>query len=173
MTTSVLLSMIVARAKNGVIGKDGDLPWRLRDDLKHFKETTEGFPIIMGRRTWESFPKRPLPKRENIVLTRDWSYRADGARVYTTLDAALVAGKALAATAGLNECFIIGGRTLYEACLPLADRLYMTEVDAEIEGDTVFPSFDEADFTQSSSQFVAADERNDHAFQIRVLDRKT
>lgn len=169
--TDIKLCMIVARARNGAIGKDGDLPWRLSDDLKHFKATTKGCPVLMGRKTWESLPRRPLPGRDNIVLSRDGAYRAEGARVFTTLPAAVAVGKSLSAAANRTECFILGGEAIYRAALPFADRLYLTEVDAEIDGDAFFPSFDEAQFQETHRSDHTADENNDFDFTFRTLDR--
>lgn len=172
MTQDVRLSMIVARARNGVIGVKGDLPWRLSDDLKFFKETTKGKPIIMGRKTWESLPRKPLPARDNLVLTRDRDFSAVGARVYSDLQAALGAAKSLAGVKGLDEVFIIGGASLYEAGLGVADMLYVTEVDISLEGDAVFPNFDEAEFEEVSTRSVNADDRNEYAFTVRTLKRR-
>lgn len=168
----VHLCLIVARARNGAIGKDGDLPWRLSDDLKHFKATTKGCPILMGRKTWESLPRRPLPGRDNIVLSRDGNYLAPGARVYTSLSVAIEAARSLAAAAGQTEVFVTGGEAIYAAALPHADRLYVTEVDTEIDGEAFFPAFDEALYQETHRETFAADEKNDHAFVVRCLDRK-
>ena len=129
--SSVKLCLIVARARNGAIGKDGDLPWRLSDDLAHFKTTTRGCPVIMGRKTWESLPIQPLPGRDNIVLSRDGQYGAPHARVYTRMPAAIAAARALAVAASKSEFFVVGGEAIYAAALPFADRLYITEVDTE------------------------------------------
>jgi len=172
MVQGVGVSMIVARARNGVIGVDGDLPWRLSDDLKFFKETTKGKPIIMGRKTWQSLPFKPLPARDNLVLTRDQTFIAPGARVYSDLQAALETAHSLAVTKALDEVFIIGGASLYEAGLHLTDKLYITEVDVSLEGDAMFPDFDETEFEELSSQTVSADDRNDYAFTIRTLKRR-
>lgn len=171
MSDQVTLSMIVARGQNGVIGRDGDLPWRLSADLQHFKRTTLGKPIIMGRATWESFPKRPLPGRENIVLSRDWAYAAPGARVYSSLPPAINVARAMAARAELDEVFVIGGATLYTQALPMADRLYITEVEAAPDGDVYFPELENDTWREVSSQAHKADEKNDHAFVMRVLER--
>lgn len=169
--TDIKLCLIVARSRNGVIGKDGDLPWRLSDDLVHFKRTTKGCPIIMGRKTWESLPRQPLPGRDNLVLSRDGNYRAPGARVYTDIHAAIAAGKALTQTAQKAECFIVGGEAIYAAALPFADRLYLTDVETEIEGDARFPAFDETAFQEVAHDAFAQSEKNEHAFTIRTLDR--
>lgn len=171
MSASIRLSLIVARARNGVIGKDGDLPWRLSDDLKHFKATTKGCPLIMGRKTWESLPKRPLPGRETIVLSRDGNYEAPGARVYTSVEPAIETAKALARAAGKSEIFVSGGSAIYAAALPFADRLYITEVDTDVEGDATFPEFDETLFQETKCETVAASEKNQYSFAIRTLDR--
>ena len=172
MYGSVKLCLIVARARNGVIGKDNDLPWRLSDDLKHFKATTKGCPVIMGRKTWESLPKRPLPGRDNVVVSRDGQYSAPNARVFTSIDTAIEAAKGLARVAGKTEVFITGGSAIYAAALPFADRLYITEVDAEIDGDATFPSFDETDFIETETKSVAANDKNEFDFTIRRLDRQ-
>ena len=141
-----MITMVVARAGNGVIGRDGGLPWHLPADLRHFKAVTIGKPIVMGRRTFESIG-RPLPGRHNIVLTRgDWT--ADGVTVVADLAAALAA-------AGGGEVAIIGGATVYAAALPLVRRVHLTEVHAEPAGDTILPSFDPAIWIETT--------RDDHA----------
>lgn len=172
MDASIKLCLIVARSSNGVIGKDNDLPWRLSEDLKHFKATTKGCPVLMGRKTWESLPLRPLPGRDNIVLSRDGQYAAPNARVFTALDTAIQAGRALAAAKGKTEIFVTGGSGLYAASLPIADRLYITEVATSLDGDATFPDFDEAEFTEINRTDFSKDEKNEHDFSIRVLDRR-
>src|SRR5262245_37513826 len=127
------ISLIAAMAENGVIGRGGQLPWRLEADLARFKQLTMGHTVIMGRKTWESIG-RPLPGRRMIVVTRQGRYAADGIEVAGNLEAALEAAR----VAGEEEAFIIGGAEVYRQALPLADRLYMTLVLAEIEGDTKF-----------------------------------
>jgi len=122
------LTIIVARARNGVIGRGGKLPWHLPEDLAHFKRTTMGHPIIMGRRTWTSIG-RPLPGRKSIVVSRDQTFQAPGALVVPSLAAALAA-------AGAKEVFVIGGARLYAEAMPLAHRLMVTEIDADFDGDT-------------------------------------
>lgn len=172
MSIQVKLSLIVAQARNRVIGAGGTLPWRLKDDMAFFKRTTMGAPVIMGRKTWESLPRRPLPGRANIVLTRDWHYdAADAARVYSSLPAALNAGRAIADREGRDEVFVIGGAELYAASLPFADRIYLTDVDAEVEGDARFPQLDMRYWAASEAEHFTAGEGNDHAFTIRRLDR--
>lgn len=126
----------------------------------------------MGRKTWESLPRRPLPGRENIVLSRDWTYQAKGARVYTAMRPAIEAGKALARADGKREVFVVGGEAIYAATLPHADMIYITEVDTVIEGDAFFPAFDESKFEEVTSRSVTADAKNEHSFRLRVLKRK-
>lgn len=167
----IKLSLIVARAKGGVIGVSGDLPWRLSDDLKAFKKTTFGCPLIMGRKTWESLPFKPLPGRENIVLTSDWAYEAMGARVYSSFAPAMNAAKAIAAKGKFEEVFVIGGESVYAKALPMADRLYITEVDADVDGDAFFPQFDETMWREVSATSFDKNDENDHAFVVRLLER--
>lgn len=140
--TNSRISIIVAHSKNMAIGKANSLLWRLPDDLKRFKTLTSGHPVIMGRKTWESLPEkfRPLPGRTNIVVTRDASYRAPGALVASSIeDAISLAGE----FEGSEEIFVIGGAEVYKAALPLANRLYVTEVDMEVDGDAFFPHYPE------------------------------
>jgi dihydrofolate reductase len=134
-----MLTLVAAVARNGIIGKDNALPWHLPADLRHFKELTTGHTVIMGRKTWESLPEkfRPLPGRQNIVVTRNAGYAAAGAKVVTSLEDAVAA-------ATDAEAFVIGGAELYRAALPLADRLQLTEIDRDYAGDTRFPDRDHA-----------------------------
>ena len=173
MIEPIRLSLIVAQGRNRVIGSAGQLPWRLKDDLAHFKRTTMGAPVIMGRKTWESLPKRPLPGRPNIVISRDWNYDAAEARVYSSVTPAINAAKAMALRAGQAEVFVIGGAAIYDLALPLADRIYLTEVDAAPDGDAFFPEIDTAAWSETGLTRFAAGEGNDHAFSIKVLDRVT
>lgn len=168
----VLVSLVAARARNGVIGRGGALPWSLKDDLAFFKSLTSGAPVIMGRHTWESLPRRPLPGRDNIVMTRDWTYAAEGARVYSSLTPALQAARAIARRKGLPQVFVIGGAHVYEAALPVADRIYLTEVAGEPEGDVKMPMFDESAFDEVERQSFDQNERNEYAFTIRKLVRR-
>ena len=130
------LSLILARARNGVIGRDNALPWRLPEDLAFFRQTTMGHPVVMGRRTWESIG-RPLPGRRNVVVTRTAGWRADGAEVARSLD------EAIALCGDVSDIFVIGGAALFAAALPVADAIVATEIDQDIEGDTVFPPIDD------------------------------
>jgi len=166
------LVLVVARARNGVIGRDGDLPWRLRSDLQRFKAITLGKPCIMGRKTWESLPLKPLPGRLNLVLSRDESFTARGAVVCTTLDEAVEIARETAEEDGIGEICVIGGVALFEKALPRAKRLYLTEVEAEPDGDVMFPAFDEAGWIELSSEAHPAGEKDDHGCVFRLLERK-
>lgn len=160
------IALIAALARNGVIGRDNQLPWRLSADLKHFRRLTMGKPVIMGRKTWASLG-RPLPGRRNIVVTRDAAFRADGCVVTHSIDAAL------AAAAGGDEVMIIGGAELYAQVLPRADRLYLTEVGADVHGDVRFPPIDAADWIEVERQPYPADENNEYDVDFVVLDRRS
>jgi dihydrofolate reductase len=160
------IALIAAAAENGVIGRDNQLPWHLPDEFRHFKQTTEGHHVIMGRRTWESRGK-PLPKRVNIVVTSQTDYQAPGAIVVSSLAEALLEAE----EAGEAEAFVIGGTRLYADALAIADRLYLTRVHACFEGDAVFPSFEESQWREVDRREHAVDERHAFAFTIRTLDR--
>lgn len=161
------IALIAAAADNDVIGRDNDLPWRLPDEFRHFKRTTLGHHVIMGRRTWESQGCKPLADRVNVVVTSRRDYEAPGARVVGSLDEAL----ALARAAGDDEAFVIGGTALFEAALPIADRMYLTRVHAEPEGDTRFPKFDADQWRVVDRREHPADARHEHAFTIMTLER--
>ena len=135
---SAAIVLVLAMADNGVIGDKGAIPWRIADDMKRFKALTMGKPIIMGRKTWDSFPKKPLPSRTNIVITRDRSWQAPGAVVVHSFDDAL----ARAQSENPEEIAIIGGAAIYKAALPHATRIELTEVHQAVHGDTHFPPFD-------------------------------
>ncbi len=163
----------VAIAANGVIGRDGGLPWRLSTDLRRFKAETMGKPVVMGRKTWETFPKRPLPGRLNIVVTRDGSFRAEGAEIAHSLGDALT----LALTRGrcmngADEICVIGGGEIYAQALDLADELHVTHVLAEADGDTVFPAIDGDLWDAISSEDVPAGERDTHPTRHVIYKRR-
>lgn len=160
------ITCVVAIAENNVIGRDGDMPWRLSTDMKRFRATTMGKPIIMGRKTWESFPKRPLPGRQNIIVTRDAAYHADGADVVHSLD------EALNLAHGAQEICIIGGGEIYAQALPMANRLDVTHVLAVIDGDTFFPQINPEDWKVLSSENVSAGEKDSHATRHIVYERQ-
>ena len=169
---SVHLALVVARAQNGIIGRDGHLPWRLKSDMAWFKANTLGKPVIMGRKTWESLPKRPLPGRTNIVLSRDQSFETIGALVCETFSEAVQIAREQAAEDGVDEVCVIGGSTLFEAALPKAKRLYITEVEADVAGDVTFPAFDESAWTEISRESHPAGEQDEYPFTFRVLERR-
>ena len=158
-----MISLVVAMDRNRLIGRDGDLPWRLPNDLKHFKRLTVGKTVLMGRKTWISLG-RPLPDRDNWVLTRDRGFAAEGCRVFHSLE------QALAAHAG-EELMVIGGADLYRQTLPLAQRLYITEVDARLIGDTHFPPLEPTQWRQVSEESHPADDRHAYAYTFKLLER--
>ncbi|MCJ2141830.1 dihydrofolate reductase [Methylobacterium sp. E-066] len=153
---SAMVSLVAAVARNGVIGRDNGLAWHLSSDLKRFKALTMGKPMLMGRRTWASIG-RPLPGRRTLVLTRDRGFRAEGAETVHDWDAAL------AAAAG-PELMVVGGAEIYALALTHADRLHLTEVEAEPEGDVRFPAFDRAAFRETFREAHPAGPRDEHAF---------
>lgn len=164
------LTLVVAVAKNGVIGRDGVLPWRLSSDMKHFKAATMGKPVMMGRKTWESLPKKPLPGRQNLILSRNANFVAQGAWVYTDVAAMLAAGRAMAEATGAAEVCVIGGAQLYNAVLPQADRIVLTEVNLEPEGDSHL-RLDLSAWREVSHEDVERGEKDDADFVVRVLER--
>ena len=155
-----MVALVVAHSANRVIGRDGGLPWHLPADLRRFRELTTGHTVVMGRRTFEGLPDafRPLPRRRNVVLSTDPEYRADGAEVQPDLAHALT-----------GSCFVIGGGEIYAQALPLAERVYATEIEAEIDGDTFFPELPEREWRR-----VACGERiveHGHAYRFTVHER--
>lgn len=166
--TDMILTLVVGIAENGVIGRDGGLPWRLSTDLKRFKETTMRKPVIMGRKTWESIPKRPLPGRDNIVITRDALFEAEGAIVVSSIEDALTAAKAT----GAAEASIIGGGQIYVQSFDKADRLDVTHVLAEIDGDTHFPPIDPNVWRIVSSEDFPEGEKDSHPTRYVVYERR-
>ncbi|WP_421787465.1 dihydrofolate reductase [Hyphobacterium sp.] len=165
-------ALVVAVAKNGVIGRDGDLPWRLKSDLKLFKKNTLGKPVIMGRKTWESLPVKPLPGRTNIVVTRTPGYHAEKAIVVGDLGAAFDEAHIRADMDGAGEICVIGGAQIYAATRQVADRIYLTEVEAEPEGDAVLSPFEPAIWKEVRSESFPAGPDDDHAFVYRILERR-
>ena len=159
------ITLIVAAAENHAIGRDGDLPWRLRADMLRFRDTTIGHPVIMGRKTWDSLPK-PLVDRTNIVLTRQDGFEADGGTVVTTIE------EAIEACEDAEECFVIGGGEIYRLFLDRADRVLLTRVHAEIDGDASFPALDEKAWVMTSSESHPADDRNDHMMTFQDWQRR-
>lgn len=160
------LSLIWAMADNRVIGIDNRLPWKLPADMRWFRRHTLGKPVVMGRLTFESFGGRPLPDRRNLVVSRDPAYRAAGAEVFPSLTAAL------AAAGETTEVMVIGGASLYAQALPLADRLYVTQVHATPEGDAHFPAFDLDAWETVAQEEHPADANNPHACTFSILQRR-
>jgi dihydrofolate reductase len=145
---SVPIVLVLAMSDDGVIGDRGGLPWRIPDDMKRFKRLTLGKPIIMGRKTWDSFPKKPLPGRTNIVVTRDRSWRGEGAIVAHSFDEALTKAR----SENPSEVAVVGGVEIYKAALPLADRIELTEVHIPVSGDTHLPPFDKKTWRESARE---------------------
>ncbi|MBN9220503.1 MAG: dihydrofolate reductase [Mesorhizobium sp.] len=166
------VAIYVAIAENGVIGRDGGLPWRLSTDLKRFKADTMGKPIIMGRKTYEGIG-RPLPGRLNIVVTRDKAWRAEGVEVANSLqDAIRLADLRGRSMAGVDEVCVIGGGEIYAQALPLADRLHVTHVLAAVDGDAHFPPIDPKSWRVVSAQDVPAGEKDSHATRYTIYERR-
>jgi len=161
----------IARARNGVIGRDGGLPWRLKTDLANFRAVTMAKPVIMGRKTWDSLPRRPLVGRANLVVSRDASFAPEGAVVCDGFARAVALGRARAAQDGASEVCVIGGASLFALALAQADRIYLTEVDAEVAGDVTLPAIDERAWREVRRVAHPASAHDDHAFTIRVLER--
>ena len=159
------VSAVVAASDNGVIGKDGGLPWHVSSDLKLFRELTMGKPIVMGRRTWESLPKQPLPGRRNIVVTRNPDYVAKGAEVTGSV------AEALALCEGEAEVSIIGGGQVYDHAMDRTDRFYLTRIHLEVEGDTFLPELAEDEWREVERRPLPRGERDDAASTLIVLDR--
>ena len=164
------LCAVVAMDRNRVIGREGDLPWRLPSDLKHFKRVTLGKPCLMGRKTWESLPF-PLPGRPNLVLTRNANYEAKGADVFSDLYAMIGAGYELAGEMGIEEIMLIGGAQLYASLLPRCDRLYVTRVEAEVQGDAVFPQIDPRIWRRVTEEGPIQGPKDDYPFRVAQYDR--
>jgi dihydrofolate reductase len=158
------IAIIAAMAANRVIGRENRLPWRLSADLRHFKSLTMGKPVIMGRNTYESIGK-PLPGRSNIVVTGDAGYRAPGCRVVHSVQ------QALEAAASQDEVMVIGGAQLYRQTLQHADRLYLTLVKAEVDGDAVFPEIEAQQWRELHRESHRADEKNEYDYDFLTLER--
>jgi len=165
-----ITSLIVAVADNGVIGNDNQLPWRIPADLKYFKQVTLGKPIIMGRLTYESIGK-PLPGRSNIVVTRNTAWQAEGVERAGDFSQALAIAKKIADDSDLEEVMIIGGATIYREALPLADRLYLTRVHIEVEGDAFFPNLNINEWLETPVADLAVEGQTPACSFVR-LDRK-
>lgn len=161
------ISMIAAMAHDRVIGKDNQMPWHLPADLAHFKRVTLGKPVLMGRKTFESIG-RPLPGRRNLVISRNPGYQAEGIEVVDSFEAAL----ALLVSSAVEELMVIGGGHLYAEMLPSADRLYLTQIDLAVEGDTRFPAFDDGQWQRIDCESHPADEKNPHPYSFETWQRR-
>lgn len=167
----VRLSMIVAAARNGTIGRDNALPWRLQDDLRYFRRVTMGKPVVMGRRTFDSIG-RPLPGRDNIVVSRNPTFAAPGTRVAHTLDEAFALAAAAARDCGVDEVMLLGGAQLYAAALPRIQRIYLTRVHADVPGDARLPALEPQQWRETSREDHPAGNNNDYPFSFIVLERE-
>jgi len=170
VSTDPKIVLVAAHARNGVIGRDGDMPWRLPSDLKHFKAATLGTPVIMGRKTYLSIG-RPLPGRANIVVSRS-GFSADGVETVDSLDAALELAREHANNSGSNQVSVIGGGQIYALAIARADELLLTEVDADIKGDTVFPTIDSALWQKVSLSDPVKSEKDSHSVRFAVWHRR-
>jgi dihydrofolate reductase len=167
----VPVALILARADNGVIGRAGGLPWHLSGDLRFFKAQTLGKPVVMGRKTYQSIGK-PLPGRPNLVITRDAGFRPAGVEVFAEVAAALARAQSLARDSDATEVMVIGGGEIYRRTLPLADRIYLTEVHAAPEGDTFFPDLDPAAWREVRRDSPVSGGQGQPDYSIVVLERR-
>lgn len=165
------ITLVVAVASNGVIGSDGGMPWKLSGDLKRFKADSMGRPVVMGRKTWASIGKA-LPGRDNIVITRDISFTADGGFVATGISSAMLLAETLAQRRGADDIAIIGGGEIYRQVFAQADRLIVTHIDGVLEGDTVFPDISADDWQEMDSEVFPAGEKDTHATRRVVYQRR-
>ena len=172
MASPIITAGPIARARNGVIGRDGVLPWRLKSDMGIFKAVTLGKPVIMGRKTWESLPKKPLAGRTNIVLSRDGSFEARGALVCEDFAEAVQIGRDQARDDEVDEVCVIGGASVFELALSRAQRLYLTEVEAEPTGDVTLPPIDESAWREVRRQAHGVSPDDEYAFTFRILERR-
>lgn len=172
MPTPILAAGPIARSRNNVIGKAGGLPWRLKSDMAIFRAVTMGKPVIMGRKTWDSLPKKPLVGRTNIVLSKDGSFEPKNAVVCDEFSEAIAIAREQAEDDGRDEFCVIGGASLFEMALGRAKRLYLTEVEAEVEGDVLLSPIDESRWTEIRRESHPAGEGDEHAFTFRVLERR-
>jgi dihydrofolate reductase len=166
------ISLIAAVTENGVIGRELDMPWKLSTDLKRFKALTMGKPMIMGRKTFISVGERPLPGRPHIIISRNVDYRPDGVDVVSSLEAALDLAKTKAKELGVDEVFVAGGGEIYAQSMPFADRLYMTHIDARIDGDTYFPDIDLERFEKVEETASPAGEKDNYAVTFATYRRR-
>lgn len=164
------ISLIAAIADNGIIGRENELPWRIKSELQYFRRTTKGKPIVMGRKSFESLGK-PLLDRTNIIISRNPDYAVEGCVTVTSLDEGLAIARDVATRDGVDEIFIGGGAEIYRQTIPLADFLYLTEVHLKPEGDTTFPAFARDEWREVKREFHAAQEGESASYTITVLER--
>ena len=164
------LALIWAMSNNRTIGRNNALPWHLPEDMKYFKRVTMGKPIIMGRKTWKSIG-RPLPGRTNVVITRDKNFHADGVKIVHTLDEAVALSEKICLIDGAEEAVVIGGAEIYALSLPRADRLYMTQVHAEVDGDAHFPEFNLSEWHELTRDNHNSSEKNPYPYSFIILER--
>lgn len=169
--TQPLKTIVVAVSRNGIIGRDGDMPWRLSSDLKRFKAMTLGKPVVMGRKTFQSIGK-PLPGRPNVIITRDENFAPEGVTVAHSLDAAIDLASRLAVESGSDELCILGGGEIYRQAIALADKLLITHVEADVEGDTSFPTIDPALWSIESELAVPAGEKDTYPTRFVIYNRR-
>ena len=165
--------MVVAVARNGVIGREGDMPWKLSTDLKRFKALTMGKPLLLGRKTFESFGSRPLPGRPHVIISRTASYDLPGVQTVRDLSSGLDLAKRLAGDSGADEICIIGGGEIYRQAFDQADRLHVTHVEADIEGDTYFPQIDQSVFEKVEEIAVPAGDKDNYPTRYAIYRRRT
>ena len=170
--SDVEIIIVVAVAENGVIGRDGDMPWRLSTDLKRFKALTMGKPVVMGRKTFQAIGK-PLPGRANIVITRDASFRSDGIQVVKSVEEAIDLAQDKAREAGADAICIVGGGEIYRQALPMTDRVHLTHVEARPDGDTLFPDLDPDEWTVEDEQLYPIGPKDTAATRYVVYVRKS
>lgn len=163
----MIIALIVAVAKDNVIGAGNSIPWYCPEDLKYFKRTTLGSPILMGRKTYESLKVKPLPGRKNIVVSRDEQLSYQGCEMVTSIEA----GITLAESSAAEKLFIIGGADIYQQCLPLSQELYLTEVSVHVEGDRFFPNINESEWSLLKQDAFQADENNPHDMTFKIFLR--
>jgi len=171
-TDPIGVRIVAAIGRRGELGFENRLLFRLKADMANFRSITAKTPLVMGRKTWDSFPRRPLPGRPNIVATRNLDFEAPGAFVFSSLPPALAAARAMAARAGVAEVSIVGGAAIYAAGLEVATHMTLTEVDAERKADVFFPAFDLSEWNEVSARHFQADADNEAAFVIRELERR-
>lgn len=169
---TVTTSLIVAVARNGVIGRQGKLPWRVSSDLKTFRRLTMGKPIVMGRKTFQSIG-RPLDGRDNIVITRDAGFDAEGVSVFPSVGEAMVLARSLARTSGTDEVMVIGGADIFAATLGEAQRVYWTDIAGEPEGDVYFPALDPGVWTEISAEPLPRGPRDEYDAVLKIYERRT